>query len=686
MTATKHGPPTAGRATRRRHGTVLLAVATPVLAVAIVTVVSVASGTWPYTALGNADPGLLVRVGAPLLRLAADAAATLCVGSLVFAAFFTDTPPDGPLRPRAYAAVRAAGHWAGAWFLSAAALVPFDVADQSGQPLSGAKSAGVVSSTTGGLGLWAALESPAAWLITAAVALTVALACRAVLRWQPAVAVLALAMVAVLAPLATGHSSSDTGHDQATAAILVHVPVAVIWVGVLAGCLRPAWRRGLPGRTLWRRYGRLAAGCWLVLAVTGVVDAAVLVPAGEVFTTGYGRLLLASAGLVAVLGLLGVVLRRRLVRAAGDDETVSTPAVVRLAAGELVLLAATGAVSVGLTHLPPPAFVGHPVTADQTLLGYDLTGPPTAARLLLDWRIEPLFTLLAVALAGAYLAGLWRVRRRGRPWPAGRAACWFAGCAVLLMATSSGVGRYAAAMFSVHIAAHMAIGMLTPILLALGGPLSLTREALPASTDVPGPREWLDAVAHARLTRLSTHPLVTLGLVAGAPFALYSTGLFDAAVRFHWAHIAIDAVFLVIGYLFAWSVVGVDPTPRPLPALARLGLLLAAMPCDILFGATLITSRSVVGNGPAGANMYSALALPWVHSLLADQRTAGELALLIGEAALEVALIALVVRWADLDKAVGASWAGSRMAGDIPAPVQDAVPVRNAATGRHHVG
>jgi cytochrome c oxidase assembly factor CtaG len=41
-------------------------------------------------------------------------------------------------------------------------------------------------------------------------------------------------------------------------------------------------------------------------------------------------------------------------------------------------------------------------------------------------------------------------------------------------------------------------------------------------------------------------------------------------------------VFLVIGCLFAWTVVGADPTPEPAPALIRLGLLLVAMPFDVV--------------------------------------------------------------------------------------------------------
>ena len=58
----------------------------------------------------------------------------------------------------------------------------------------------------------------------------------------------------------------------------------------------------------------------------------------------------------------------------------------------------------------------------------------------------------------------------GRP---GRIVAWLCGCAVLLFATSSGVGRYMPAMFSMHMAAHMLLSMLAPVLLVLGAPVTL---------------------------------------------------------------------------------------------------------------------------------------------------------------------------------------------------------------------
>jgi putative copper resistance protein D len=218
---------------------------------------------------------------------------------------------------------------------------------------------------------------------------------------------------------------------------------------------------------------------------------------------------------------------------------------------------------------------------------------------------------------------------------------------VVLLATSSGIGRYGAAMFSVHLVGHMLLSMVAPVLLVLGAPVTLALRVLPAAGPGQpyGPHEWVHALSRSTVLRVLVHPLVALPIFVASPFLLYFTGLFDAAVRFHWAHLAIDAYFLVAGYLFAWPVLGIDPLPRPLPGLARLGMLLAAMPFDTVFAAVIMTTRTVIGNGPAGANMYQALALPWVPGLLADQRIAGEAALGIGELVLFVAGFVLLLRW-----------------------------------------
>lgn len=620
------------------------------IAAGVVVTIALWAGAGPYLAFGDTDPGPVVHLGAPLLRLVADLAATVCVGSLVFAVCFTDSPPAGELCARGCAAVGSAGGAAAVWCVAALVLVPFEVAEDGGGPLLGGSGV-AVSPQAGPLELLAAMEEPLAWLVAAGLALLVTMGCAAValgftVRWRWAVGVLGLAVLTVLAPLTAGHSSSGIGHDLATAAIIIHVPAAVVWVGVLIALLRAGGRDPALAAEQVRRYRRLALGCWVVVAASGLVDAVVLAPPGRWLGTGYGRLVLGTAALTAVLGLVGVRLRRLAARRV--TQGVVGRGMLALAAGEAVVLAATMGVSVVLAHLAPPGLL-EPVTNTQEMLGYDLAGPPTLARLALDWRVDVLFGPLAVALAGVYVLGVRRLRRRGTPWPAARTVAWLCGCVVLLLATSSGIGRYAAGMFSVHMASHMLLAMLVPVLLVLGGPLTLLRAAVPPAEPggLAGPREWVEALAGSSVARVVTHPVIVLVLFAGAPFAVYFTPVFDAAARFHWAHMLLNLVFLVIGLLFAWVTVGVDPTPRPLPVPARVGVLLAAMPFDAVFAALVTNSPWVIGNGPAGYAMYSSLALPWTaRTLLADQHTAGAVALGLGELALVIAVAASLLRWA----------------------------------------
>jgi putative copper resistance protein D len=520
------------------------------------------------------------------------------------------------------------------------ALVPFDTADTAGQPLSRVLTARSFPA------LVAASEEPKAWLCSTVLVLLVVSCCRVVLRWRTVVLVLVLAVFALLPPLATGHSSSETSHDIATDAIMLHVPAAVVWVGLLAAFVRHSRYAGVPFSRVTARYGRVAGVCWVVVAASGVVDALVLVHPDQLFTSTYGVLVCASAVAMAALAFLGARLRRTVLRTAGDGVPCRRT-IVRVASVELVVLLASMGASVALTRLAPPAFLDYRSTVSQQLLGYDLAGSPWFTRLFTDWRIDVIFGPLACVLAVGYVLSVRRLAGAGERWPRARTVLWLVGCLVLLVASSAGIGRYASAEFSVHMLRHMLIGMLVPILLALGGPITLVRRAYPAAADgdLPGFPEWSRMICTGALARFLTHPVVVLVLFSGSPFALYCTGLFDQAVRFHWAHQAIDGYFLLIGYLFAWITVGIDVAPHRLPSLARVGLLLAAMPADVVFAAAVLNTHRIIGNGAGGFNFYQALALPWVSSLSGDQHAAGIVALAVGEVALMVALAALLPRW-----------------------------------------
>jgi cytochrome c oxidase assembly factor CtaG len=199
-----------------------------------------------------------------------------------------------------------------------------------------------------------------------------------------------------------------------------------------------------------------------------------------------------------------------------------------------------------------------------------------------------------------------------------------------------------------HMASHMLLSMLAPVLLVLGGALTLALRALPvAGSGPPGPREWLLALVRSPLSRVLTHPVVALVLFVGSFYALYFSGLFDSALNEHWAHLAMNAHFLLVGYIFYWPVIGIDPAPRRLPAPARLGLVFISLPFHAFFGIILMSSQTVIGG-----DFYRALAqgLDWAPNLLADQRLGGGLAWASGELPLLVVLIALLIQWATADE------------------------------------
>src|SRR3954467_8211260 len=93
-------------------------------------------------------------------------------------------------------------------------------------------------------------------------------------------------------------------------------------------------------------------------------------------------------------------------------------------------------------------------------------------------------------------------------------------------------------LFSVHMIQHMVISMLSPILLLLGAPVTLTLRALPtAGRGRRGPRELLVSLLQRRHLRVVTHPAFPVPLFCVSLYGLYFTPLFDALMRHPAGHV-----------------------------------------------------------------------------------------------------------------------------------------------------
>jgi cytochrome c oxidase assembly factor CtaG/putative copper export protein len=578
-------------------------------------------GRAAYPVLGLADPGELVRLGLPVVRLAASGAAAVALGALTRGVVLSDGAGGPSAGERATASVAA---WA--WAALAVAAAVLTIADVSG---------GVAAPGPDLVVEVVVRAAPVGWLASAVLAAVVAVWVREARTWSSALGAAVAAGVALLGPVVTGHAVDGVGKDLGTPAVALHVLAATVWLGTVGALLVGVPdEAGARGRFV-ARAGGVSTVCAVVTVASGVLSAAVLVPSVRDLASAYGVLVLLAAALTVVV--LGVLVRRRLRRGS--------------AALELALLAVVTGASVAMTRAVPPVQAPFYTTPTQAVLGYDIPAPPSVATLLGAWRPDVVLVTLAAVLALGY--GRWLRRVAG--WPVGRAVAWFTGCAVLVLSSSSGLGRYADALFSAHVAEHMLISIVVPVLLVLGGPVTLARRALPEEGDA---RDRLEALLDAPALRLLAHPAVAAVLVVGSPFLLYLTPLFSLLQPLGWLMPAISLWFLGAGYLFFWVLVGVDPAPGArLPHLARLAVLVASMPFHALFGVILLaadrpvaqTPSTLAADGGGGqvlvTDFYSHLRLPWAVDLLDDQHVAALLAWGMGDVPLLAVVVVLLVQW-----------------------------------------
>ncbi|RRR47865.1 copper resistance protein CopD [Mycolicibacter terrae] len=632
---------TAIPATRARSATYLpVLVGAAILAGCTAAGIAALSLADALTATGLPDPGPVTTLGLPFVRAAGEIAAVLAVGSFLLAAFLVPPQGSGVLDAAGYRALRLGTAASGTWAVCAALLVPLTISDVSGHPLSELLDP-VTTWSLAGL-----IDTASAWRWTALLAAALTLASRPVLRWSWT-PVLLVGSLLTLVPLGlTGHSAAGGSHDLATNSLLIHLVAAGLWAGGLLALLVHALRGAEHAGLAARRFSTVALWCFVAMGLSGVLNALVRLAPSDLLTTEYGRLVLAKFIALCLLGVVGVRQRRRGVAALQADGQARGP-LIRLALIEAGVFAVTFGIAVGLGRTPPPPPPVLNPSIPMVKIGYDFAGPPTVARILFDWRFDVIFGTAAIVLAAVYLAGVWRLRRRGDAWPVGRTAAWLLGCATLLVATSSGTGRYMPAMFSMHMVVHMLLSMLVPILLVLGGPTTLALRALPAAGrgEPPAMREWLLAALHSRVSRFLTNPIIAAVIFVAGFYGLYFSTIFDSIVGSHAGHVAMNVHFLLSGYLFYWVVIGVDPTPRPISPLAKLAVVFASLPLHGFFGVFLMGMHKVLGEW-----FYAGLRLPWHTDLAGDQHLGGGITWAAGELPLVVVMIALLVQWQRSDR------------------------------------
>lgn len=268
---------------------------------------------------------------------------------------------------------------------------------------------------------------------------------------------------------------------------------------------------------------------------------------------------------------------------------------------------------------------------------------PTAARLL-DWHPQPIpvFPALALVLMLIYGVGVERLHRAGNPWPIVRTSAFAAGLLTLILVTATGVGGYGMQLMSVHMVQHMVLSMLTPVLLLLGAPITLALRTLPGGR--AGPRRVLLRLLHSRVARFLSSPLFSLPVFLVSLYGLYLTPAFDALMSNWWAHNLMLVHFLVVGLLFFWPIVGIDPTPRRSPHVLRMLELMVGVPFHAFFGIAVMMSNALI------VHYFAHPPSAWGIAALSDQSAAGGIAWAFSEVPTGLVLIIVAASWARSDE------------------------------------
>lgn len=596
-------------------------------------------------ALGIPDPGPLTTAGLPFLRGTVWALVSFTVGSFLCSAFLIAPVPgqlsgaqlslDGRL------AARAGAYCALVIAVVSVMMVPLLLSDVSGQPLVEALRPANWAVA------WGQVFETKIWLLTAGIALIVAVGGLVATSWrfQPVLLVFAIAIVAPLG--LSGHSASGGDHDYGTNSLLWHLLFMMLWVGGLVGLIAHARRLGPNLAGAVQRYSRIALVAVVVLAISGVINATIRVRLEDLLSSDYGRMILVKSVLTLVLAAIGWMHRTWIIpRLAG--ETRARRAFIRLAVVEALIMAATMGVAVSLGRTPPPPPRVINLSPMNLQMGYDLTVEPTIWSVWTVWRLDLMFTTVAVVAAIAYARGLVLLRRKGIRWSKLRVMWFYLGIVTVAVGMSSGIGLYMPAMFSMHMVAHMMLSMVVPVFLVLGAPLTLVLAATePAAPgQLPGPHEWVEALLASRALALIMVPAVNTIQYITIFYFIYVTPWYELMISEHAGHLIMNWVFLLSGYVYYWEMIGADPKPKNNKVIARLAWLIFSMPFHLFFGVYLMQLSTVLAG-----DFYQSLQLPWGVDVMHDQNVGGGIAWASGSFPLVVVFGTLFAQWLREDRA-----------------------------------
>ena len=443
-------------------------------------------------------------------------------------------------------------------------------------------------------------------------------------------------LLAIVIPVFQSHSASSGSHLMAIGSLAIHVIALALWVG---GVFALAFLSPESRAVAVPRFSVLALWAAIAVVISGSVNAFIRLNFKEALDSSYAYLVLAKVFLTAGLIVLGYLHRKNL----RNSSEIKGQKFLKLIFAEVIIMTLTLLIGSRLSASQPPVR-DSALDTDRALsiIGIKTPQPPTLSRVLLGYEPDAFMIGLLVIAVALYVKGVMVLTKRGDKWPVGRTISFAIGISAVDFATSGGLGLYAHFSFSWHMIAHMTLGMIAPIAIVLGAPITLALRTLPQgrNSEERGVRGTLLSVLHSRYSSVIVNPVGALLIFDGSLFLLYFTSLFGKLMNNHAGHLFMNIHFLLAGFLFFHVIIGIDPNPKRPPFLVRIVTLLAAMSIHAFFSVALMSSSTLIDS-----SYFAPLQTPWVGDLLADQNRGGAIGWAMGEIPILIALIATFIMW-----------------------------------------
>ncbi|MCF8522105.1 MAG: bifunctional copper resistance protein CopD/cytochrome c oxidase assembly protein, partial [Candidatus Planktophila sp.] len=455
-------------------------------------------------------------------------------------------------------------------------------------------------------------------------------------RINTTISLLVLSIIGIIFPVFQSHAASSGSHSLAIGSLVVHVVGLALWVG---GIFALIFIDSNDRIIAVPRFSVLALWSAIAVVISGSANAWVRLDFKSAWQTTYALVVVAKIVLTIALLTMGYLHRKNL----SKKPAINWVAMARLIMVEAFIMVSALALGAWLSsNQAPIRNSDESANTALTLAGIETPPPPSLSRILFSYEPDALMIGLLVLAVALYIKGVIVLTKRGDKWPVGRTISFALGISVIDFATSGGLGLYANFAFSYHMAAHMFLGMIAPIGIVLGAPITLALRTLPqgrTSTE-RGVRGSLISALHSRVGRFYTNPLIALAIFDGSLFALYFTSLFSGMMQSHVGHFFMNFHFILAGTLFFYVVVGIDPNPRKIPHLVKIVILFAAMSIHAFFSVALMSTTTLIDKG-----YFASLNTPWLGDLLVDQNRGGAIGWAMGEIPILLALVATFIQW-----------------------------------------